>query len=301
MAGLSKGIRDLIACALFVLSSASAFGADTRLPFDSRALVEVHSLDAIPKDVIRLLDWHRGGPDGIAERSDKFNASGAVDSDLPPRRFITAGVSATAVVMIYEQGGSPRAFHALGYMMTASGWQKVGEWDVDDQSTHLQWFLYEVDSARYGRLAQLYLENKREFRVLARIEQTRPFQRTGPLRKINLSDDEAREIQSVMAPFYPGSLLNISGVVTGCYCEDGHSCSDQVWVVPKDDVETPGVLLSRINDHWVIGPIQHWWLTRAKIEADTGLTRAQREEALHTQWKTFPECPRPPPSAAGSR
>jgi len=297
MVSRSIRIRHLIACLVFLLASTEAFGADTKLPFDSRPLVEVHSLDSIPKDVISLLGWHRGGPDGIAGRFDKFNVTDAPGSDLPRRRFTTAGVSSTAVVVIYEQAGTPPTFHALGYTMTGSGWRKAGEWDVDDQSTNLQWFLYEVDSARYGRLARLYLENRREYRVLARIERTRPFQRTAPLRKANLSDDEAREIQSLMSQVYPGALLNISGVVTGCYCEEGHSCSDQVWVVPRDDVQTPGVLLSRINDRWVIGPIQQWWLNRAKTEADHGLTRAQREEALYTQWKTFPECSRPPASA----
>jgi hypothetical protein len=183
--------------------------------------------------------------------------------------------------------------------MTGSGWRKAGEWEVDDESTNLRWFLYEVDSARYGLGARLYLETKRKYRVLARIERTRPFHRTAPLRKSNLSDDEAREIQSVMSQVYPGALLNISGVVAGCYCEEGRSCSDQVWVVPQDDVKTPGVSLSRIDDRWVIGPIQRWWLNREKIETDSALTRSQREEALYTQWKTFPECSKPPVTGLG--
>jgi len=297
MVSRSIRIRYLMACLLFLLASTSAFDANTELPFDSRPLVEVHSLEVIPKEVMSLLGWHRGGVDGIADRLDKFNGTGAAGSDLPRRRFTTAGVSSAAVVVIYEQAGNPPTFHALGYMVTRSGWRKAGEWDVDDQSTNLRWFLYEVDSARYGSAARYYLESKREFRVLARIEQTRPFQRTAPLRKANLSDDEAREIQSLMSQVYPGALLNISGAVTGCYCEEGRSCSDQVWVVPRDDVQTPGVLLSRINDRWVIGSIQQWWLNRAKIKADPGLTRAQRQEALYTQWKSFPECSQPPASA----
>ena len=273
MVSRSIRIRHLIASLLFILASTSAFDADTQLPFDSRRLVEVHSLDAIPKDVISLLGWHRGGPDGIADRFDKFNVSGAA--------------------------GSSSKFHGIGYTMTGSGWRKAGEWDVDDESTDLQMFLYEVDSARYGQRARLYLENRREYRVLARIERTRPFHRTAPLRKSNLSDEEAREIQSVMSQVYPGALLNISEVVAGCYCEEGRSCSDQVWVVPRDDVQTPGVLLSRIDDRWVIGPIQRWWLNRAKLETDSALTRSQREEALYTQWKTFPECSKPPVTGSG--
>jgi len=260
------------------------------LPFDSRSLVEVHSLESIPKEVINLMGWHRGGPDGIAERYDKFNVSGATGSDLPRRYFKEAGVSSAAVVVIYEQAGRPSTYHALAYMMTRSGWRKVGGWDLDDESAHLRWFLYEVDSARYGLAARLYLEDKRRYRVLARISLTRPIRRNGPLRKANLSDDEAREIQSVMSLVYPGVLLNISGVVTGCPCEEGPSCSDQVWVVPKDDVKTPGVLLSRISDRWAVGPIQKWWMDRADLEADTRLTPSQHEEALYTLWEKFPKC-----------
>jgi len=286
-------IRNIIACILFLVTSTSAFDANTRLPFDSRPLVEVHSLDAVPKAVIDLLGWKRGGADGIADRLDKFNAAGAAGSDLPRRRFTTAGVSSAAVIVIYERAGSPPTYHAVGYTMTGTGWLEAGEWDVDPESSTLTWFLYEVDSARYGQRAQMYLESKRRYRVLARIDRTRPFQRTAPLRKSNLSDDEARDIQSLMAQVYPGALLNISGVVTGCYCEESQWCSDQVWVVPRDDVRTPGVLLSHIGGRWVIGPIQQWWLDRAKIEANTDLTRAQREDALYDQWKTFPECSRP--------
>jgi hypothetical protein len=283
-------IRQLVACVLFLLVSASALAADTELPFDSRSLVEVHSLESIPKEVISLMGWHREGPDGITDRYDKFNASGAAGSDLPRRHFEAAGVSSAAVVVIYEQAGRPSTYHALAYMMTRSGWSKAGAWDLGDESTHLRGFLYEVDSARYGLAARLYLEDKRRYRVLTRIGLTRPIRRNGPLRKANLSDDEAREIQSVMSLAYPGVLLNISGVVTGCPCEEGPSCSDQVWVVPKDDVKTPGVLLSRISDRWTVGPIQKWWMDRADLEADTRLTRSQREEALYTFWEKFPKC-----------
>src|SRR3954452_21662441 len=87
MVSRSIRIRHLIACLLFLLASTSAFDADTLLPFDSRPLVEVHSLAAIPKDLISLLGWHQGGPDGIAARFAKSNVSGAAGSDLPHRRF----------------------------------------------------------------------------------------------------------------------------------------------------------------------------------------------------------------------
>jgi hypothetical protein len=279
----------LVACVMLLRVIASALAADTQLPFDSRALVEVHTLDAIPKEVIALLGWQQAGPGGIADRFDKFNATDAAGSDLPRRRFKTAGVSSAAVVVIYQQAGRPPTYHAVAVEMTRSGWRQVREWTLDEDPG-LRFFLYTVDSGRYPRAAQLYLSQKRRYRVETRISQTRPIRRDGPLRKINLSDDEAREIQSVMSQIYPGVLLNISGVVTGCPCEEGASCSDQVWVVPKDDVKTDGVLLSRISGHWTAGPIQKWWMYKADLEADSHLTPGQRFEALDSLWKQFPAC-----------
>jgi hypothetical protein len=283
-------IGHLVACVMLLLVSASALGVDTELPFDSRALVEVHALEAIPKEVIALLGWQQGGPDGIAQRFAKFNATDAAGSDLPRLRFESAGVCTAAVVVIYEQGGRPPTHHAVAFVMTRSGWSRLREWALDENDSSLRSFLYTVDSARYGRAAQFYLRNQRRYRVEERISRTFPTRRDGPLRKVNLSDDEAREIQSVMAPIYPGVILNISGVVKGCPCEEGPSCSDQVWVVPQNDVKTPGVLLSHTSGHWAVGPVQQWWMDRAALEADGSLTPGQRFEALDSLWEKFPAC-----------
>jgi hypothetical protein len=93
-----------------------------------------------------------------------------------------------------------------------------------------------------------------------------------------------------MSPVYPGAILYISGVVTGCPCEEGPSCSDQVWVVPQNELKTNRTLLSRISGRWTIGPIQEWWLNKAHLEADYHLTAGQRAEALDALWEKFPAC-----------
>jgi hypothetical protein len=259
------------------------------LPFDSRPLVEVHTLDAIPKEVIALLGWHREGPDGIAERFDKYNSTDAAGSNLPRRLLETAGVSSAATIVIYGQAGRPPSYHAAAFMLTRSGWGHVRDWTLDENPRHLQFFLYTVDSARYP-LAQTHLRQERRYRVEIRIGQTHPTHRDGPLRKANLSDDEAREIQSVMSPIYPGAILNISGVVTGCPCEEGPSCSDQVWVVPDNEIKTDGALLSRMSDRWTIGPIQKWWLEKAHLEADHHSSSSKRIDALDSLSEKFPAC-----------
>jgi hypothetical protein len=284
-------IQQLVACVMLLLWNASALRAETQLPFDSRPLVEVRTLDAIPKEVITLLGWHLGGPDGITDRFHEFNATESPGSNLPHRLFELAGVSSAAAVVIYEQAGRPPTYHAVAFMMTRTGWSHVREWALDEDPRTLLFFLYTVDSVHYP-LAELHLRQNRRYRVETRIIQTRPARRDGPLRKANLSDDEAREIQSVMSPIYPGAILNISGVVTGCPCEEGPGCSDQVWVVPENDLRNDGVSLSLISGRWTVGPIQKWWFDKAQLEADPHLTPHQRREALDSQWEAFPGCAR---------
>ena len=64
---ISQRMRHLVACVMLVLVARTAPTAATQLPFDSRPLIEVHTLAAVPKEVIALLGWEkREGPDGIS-------------------------------------------------------------------------------------------------------------------------------------------------------------------------------------------------------------------------------------------
>ena len=112
---------------------------------------------------------------------------------------------------------------------------------------------------------------KTQMEMLVRIEQriskTHPYRREGPVRGYNITDREVHEIQLVLAEVRPGDIVNIGTVVSGCPCEDGSSCSDQVWVVANSPGTSVGLLLSHINNQWVIGPVQRWWLDRADLEA----------------------------------
>lgn len=124
-----------------------------------------------------------------------------------------------------------------------------------------------------------------------------PGRRDSPLRYLNISDEEVREVQSVAAEVVPRAIVNISGVVTGCPCEDGSECTDQVWIVAYRPEISAGLLLSRISHRWVIGPVQQWWLDYRKLEARerTFLTyeafRRAKEEAIDR----FPACEAPLP------
>lgn len=101
---------------------------------------------------------------------------------------------------------------------------------------------------------------------LSRYWGSRPKRADSPLRAQNISDDEVREIQSVLGVGGHPELLNIAGVVTGCPCEDGPACREQVWVVNSAGGRMQGLMLSRIDAHWTIGPLQRWWIQRDDLD-----------------------------------
>ena len=110
----------------------------------------------------------------------------------------------------------------------------------------------------------------------------RPTRREGPLRELNISDMEIREIQRQVERIFPGTLLNISGVTTGCPCENGPLCSDQVWVVAHQVRSTKGLMLSRIEGHWTIGALEQWWLDYDELRQKKagGSDRRPRKNAV---------------------
>jgi hypothetical protein len=141
---------------------------------------------------------------------------------------------------------------------------------------------------------------------------TRPARLEGPLRVENISDEEVREIQGVMREHFPGAIVNIGGVTTGCPCGDGAGCESQVWVVAHQVSRSDGLMLSRIDDQWVIGPLQQWWrrydqLSSLRIEAlgsgepdrlETARNFLQQRNQLEDE---FPACeisPGPPTQTA---
>ena len=70
-----------------------------------------------------------------------------------------------------------------------------------------------------------------------------------------------------MREVFPGAVVYISAVTTGCPCHDGTGCTEQVWSVAFQGVASSELALSRIDGKWQIGPLQRWWLTRDRIVA----------------------------------
>ncbi len=248
-----------------------AVAADPTRVEQARSLAEVRTLDALPKEVNTLLGRDKSGPDGIADSGKPFNMTDVVDPHLPMRRFIRGGSSLQFVLVEYERGGRGHSIHVMAFESQRSGWTQVEQWTLTKDPGSL-----------FG-LVDLLFPTRNSLLVRQQIHRlsTMPARREGPLRADNITDEEVREIQGVMASLAPGAIVNISGVVTGCPCEDGGGCTDQVWVVAYRPERSRGLQLSRISGHWSVGPVQQWWLDYARLQT-------QRPDASDRQaWSDY--------------
>jgi hypothetical protein len=138
--------------------------------------------------------------------------------------------------------------------------------------------------------------------VLERAREIMPRRRDEPLRDINISDDEIREIQFLVRNVLPRAIVNIGPVVTGCPCEEGVSCTDQVHIQANSATKTMGLLLSRSLNSWRIAEVQAWWLRWHALEAVRDeLTWEERNERAWQLVQDFPVCTREPATADNAR
>jgi hypothetical protein len=135
-----------------------------------------------------------------------------------------------------------------------------------------------------------------EFRgaVLNRAREIAPRRRDAPMRELNLTDDEVREIQVATKSWLPNSYLNISPVVTGCPCEDGPGCKEQVYILADAGDKSAGLMLSRIRNEWKVGDVQKWWLRYAQLlEAGKKMDWLEYQRAELKMAREFPVCSGP--------
>jgi hypothetical protein len=138
--------------------------------------------------------------------------------------------------------------------------------------------------------------------VLARAREIMPRRRDEPLRDINISDNEIREIQFLVRNVLPRAIVNIGPVVTGCPCEEGVSCTEQVHIQANSATKSMGLLLSRSLDSWRISEVQAWWLRWDALEGVRGqLTWEERNERAWKLVQDFPVCTREAPTADNAR
>lgn len=124
-----------------------------------------------------------------------------------------------------------------------------------------------------------------------------PDRRNTPLRDVNISDEEIREVEAISRRYLPHAYVNISPVVTNCPCEEGPMCTAQVYVVAQTAEKTRGLQLSRTKDRWDVGAVQQWWLRREGIvrqhTGDSFLDEYLYEKAVNEMYEEFPACPEP--------
>ncbi len=133
--------------------------------------------------------------------------------------------------------------------------------------------------------------NARQDAIADRAHELRPRRRDEPLRYVNLSDNEMREIQQVAEKHLAKTMLNISPVIEGCACEEGPLCTDQVYVVTYVADKAKGLQLSRVKNVWQIGVVQQWW-TRydALQERMTRMDFRAFASARSELFREFPSC-----------
>ena len=131
---------------------------------------------------------------------------------------------------------------------------------------------------------------ERLFMIEDRLTATHPYPRRSPSREDNIRDEEVRQIQGVMSEVFPGAIVNIATVVTGCECEDGPSCTDQVWVIGWRPSGSKGLLLSKIDGNWRVGPVQQWWLDYEKFQSRNFPSSSDYYDAEKAFKERFPAC-----------
>ena len=134
--------------------------------------------------------------------------------------------------------------------------------------------------------------------IFQRARDLYPRRRDTPLRYLNISDNEVREIQRLASGVQISEIMNISPVVTGCACEEGPDCTEQVNIIGKYKDRMIELQLSRLRNRWSIGRVQRWWLEYAALQAREPLMdRREYEKARNLRVLDFPMCPDGGPSA----
>ena len=144
--------------------------------------------------------------------------------------------------------------------------------------TRAEWAAYRLQATK-----RMHIED--------RAYELRPRRRDEPLRYLNISDNEVREIQIMAEKYLPKVLLNISPVVTGCPCEEGPQCTDQVYIVAETAQSSKGLQMSRVRNAWVVGSVQQWWLKHDELTAQDGKMNYEKyESAMNELVRDFPMC-----------
>ena len=258
-------------------------------PPDTRGLTEVRNLSKLPPELAKTLGWLQDDKDRITdlERESTVTVPRWVD-----RWFLLAGVSENqALVAIEEQRAysSSSRLHANSYALVGTHWVAGREWILNSRP-HTVGELVQVIQSPESQALTAQWQKKMQTNDVSRRRAEAVFRSPGPLRAVNINDEEIRQIEAVVHDIFPGAIVTISGVTQGCPCEDGPACSAQVSTAIYRQNAMRGLALSDINEHWVIGPVQQWYLDSAKLERTAFPNRAAYATAREALDERFPTC-----------
>jgi hypothetical protein len=77
------------------------------------------------------------------------------------------------------------------------------------------------------------IAGEHHFWLLRRVGMIRPQRKDGPLRYLNVSDNEVRQIQGAASEVVGNVLVHIGGVTVGCPCEDGPNVQTKCGCRPR--------------------------------------------------------------------
>jgi hypothetical protein len=118
-----------------------------------------------------------------------------------------------------------------------------------------------------------------------------PRRRDEPLREANISDYEVREIQHLLREHLPETIVNIGPVVTGCPCEEGRACTEQVYIQANTESQSVGLLLSRVNRRWDLSRAEKWWHRwRTLLALEDELPYLEFRQRAWELVRDFPAC-----------
>jgi hypothetical protein len=301
----SRRIDHLTCCAVALCFFFGVTGAaETDPPADIHGLEEVRNLSKLPHELAKALGWQRSDKDRIA---DLERESGIPSPTSLDRWFLLGGLSKTYALVAIEERASYRSLdriHANGFSLVGTDWVASGEWVLSSRPHTVDELVQLLRSPKSQALTARWRKRQREDDLQRRIiesEPTRSYRPNAPLREINISDEEVRQIEAVVRELIPGAIVMISGVAQGCPCEDGPGCSAQVWTAVYSSKRTSSLELSDVNDHWVLGPVQRWFLESAQLERSKYPTYAAYTAARGALDDRYPACTTGPSNTHASR
>jgi hypothetical protein len=285
-------MKLLTSCAFALCSLANFAMAEPDAPVDVRESHEIRSLSKLPPALAKALGWQGEETDTIVdlERISKTQATRLVN-----RWFLLGALAEThALIAVEARHPFPEydRFHVTSFLLINGKWTPGGEWIVQSQPHAIADIAQLIRSPESRALTAKWQKWQRDQDLNGRMAESDPAARYRriALREVNISDIEVRQIQAVVQDLMPGAIVAISGVAKGCPCEDGPGCSAQVWTAIYYEGKTTSLELSDINEHWVVGPVQQWYIERAKLARPSFPSYAAYSAAQQAMNDRYPVC-----------